>query len=198
MLLADMSQHLLRLQAQRLRKNRRILIGLERQLQQLEPARRLQHRHHRLMQAAFSLHETMDASIQHHRRHLLDAHERLRQAMRQLLSMKARLLRRPSHQLLRHAQPNARAARQWQMMDQALRRLGHVITDARRQALASLSGRLHALGPMQVLSRGYTLCMDEQGRLIRSVTQLTCGQLMQTRFHDGRAESRIESLEQTE
>ncbi|RMG90995.1 MAG: exodeoxyribonuclease VII large subunit [Zetaproteobacteria bacterium] len=196
MALADMAQSLHRLQAKRLREKRRTLISLERHLQRLEPARRLQHRHHRLMQAVFTLHDAMEASIQHRRRQLLTGNERLQLAARQILSRKAQLLRRPSQQLLRHTQPCIRSVRQWQIANQALRSLGSAIVDVRRQSLTTLREQLYALGPMQVLARGYALCMDEQGAIIRSVSQLERGQLMRTRFHDGHAESRIESLEQ--
>jgi len=56
----------------------------------------------------------------------------------------------------------------------------------RREALRQLEKRLHALGPEQVLARGYSLTTDAAtGAVLRDATQVTAGQKLKTRFAKG-------------
>lgn len=48
------------------------------------------------------------------------------------------------------------------------------------------------------LARGYTLTLDEEGKLVRSAGALSAGQMVHTRFADGSAQSRVESVEENE
>ena len=52
---------------------------------------------------------------------------------------------------------------------------------------------LDALGPAQVLARGYTLTLAEDGKAVRSVAQLPAGAVLETVLSDGRVRSRVES-----
>jgi len=56
----------------------------------------------------------------------------------------------------------------------------------------ALAGRLHALSPLAVLERGYSITFDSRGRIVRSAQQVNPGDLIETRLHEGRLRSRME------
>lgn len=61
--------------------------------------------------------------------------------------------------------------------------------------LSLLSGRLDALSPLKVLSRGYSVVTDEKGRIVRDAGQLVPGNQVTLRLAEGQA--RAEILEKT-
>jgi len=63
--------------------------------------------------------------------------------------------------------------------------------------LALLAGKLDALSPLAVLERGYTLVRDPSGKIVRSVTGTTTGDLVRIEFADGAAEAQIQNLKST-
>jgi exodeoxyribonuclease VII large subunit len=65
----------------------------------------------------------------------------------------------------------------------------------RQARLAGVAGKLDALSPLAVLGRGYSLTFAEaDDRLIADAAQLKVGQRVVTRFHRGRATSRVEDI----
>jgi len=61
--------------------------------------------------------------------------------------------------------------------------------------LTALEAHLRALSPLATLERGYAIVHTEKGNsLVRSVRQLATGVTIQTRFADGGAQSRVESV----
>jgi exodeoxyribonuclease VII large subunit len=69
-----------------------------------------------------------------------------------------------------------------------LERLGAAWTagaEARRGALARLTGKLESLSPLAVLSRGYALAWDIQGRLLSSIHAVETGDAVRVRLADG-------------
>jgi exodeoxyribonuclease VII large subunit len=58
--------------------------------------------------------------------------------------------------------------------------------------LSALDARLHSLSPLAVLDRGYALVLDATGGLVRSTKQITAGDQVTTRLHDGAFTSRVE------
>ena len=58
-----------------------------------------------------------------------------------------------------------------------------------RERLAKTTATLHALSPLAVLARGFSVTMDESGRLIRSIDAVAMGNLIRTRLSDGTLES---------
>jgi exodeoxyribonuclease VII large subunit len=65
-----------------------------------------------------------------------------------------------------------------------------------KQGLDALAAQLDSLSPLAVLSRGYSLTHRlSDARLIRDAADLSPGDLLQTRFAQGRAVSRVERLE---
>ncbi len=45
--------------------------------------------------------------------------------------------------------------------------------------------KLDAMSPLKVLSRGYSIAETDQGKLLRSVTQVELGQRVRLRLADG-------------
>lgn len=68
--------------------------------------------------------------------------------------------------------------------------------DRESRELSLLSGRLDALSPLKVLSRGYAVVTDEEGSVVRNAGQLSPGDLVTLRLAAGQA--RAEVLEKTE
>ncbi len=54
-----------------------------------------------------------------------------------------------------------------------------------RDLVLRLEVELHALSPLQVLERGYSIAFDAQGRALRSVHVLPAGTRFELRLHDG-------------
>jgi exodeoxyribonuclease VII large subunit len=62
-----------------------------------------------------------------------------------------------------------------------------------RERLATAAGRLHALSPLRVLERGYSITRRlDDGRVVRRAAQAGPGQAIETILHEGRLVSRVE------
>ncbi|MEP6938807.1 MAG: exodeoxyribonuclease VII large subunit [Rudaea sp.] len=57
--------------------------------------------------------------------------------------------------------------------------------DARRRRLADLARTLNAVSPLATLQRGYTITLDRNGRVMRSIEQARTAGLLDVRFVDG-------------
>lgn len=64
-----------------------------------------------------------------------------------------------------------------------------------RGTLALLAEKLEGLSPLAVLSRGYGVVTDEQGRSVRSVSDITIGDYLRIRLADGEAMATVQELE---
>jgi exodeoxyribonuclease VII large subunit len=63
--------------------------------------------------------------------------------------------------------------------------------------LATMAGKIESLSPLAVLARGYTITQDAaNGKVVRRAAQLRVGQSIVTRFSEGAAISKVESIEQ--
>jgi exodeoxyribonuclease VII large subunit len=62
-------------------------------------------------------------------------------------------------------------------------------------ALLLLASRLRSLSPYAVLSRGYSVATDAQGRLVRDAADLEAGDEIRVRFHRGRAVATVKERE---
>lgn len=99
----------------------------------------------------------------------------------------SRALRRPLDTLLQHAQRlDDRSARlQWLIENDQQRRL---------QKLQGMAGKLEALSPLQVLSRGYSVSLDQNGQTLLAVDQVQSGDLITTRLHQGTLVSQVQQV----
>jgi exodeoxyribonuclease VII large subunit len=85
----------------------------------------------------------------------------------------------------------ARLQRLHELLDGAAR---HAL-DARRQRLDLLQARLDALGPQQVLARGYAWLADAHGQAITQAAQLRSGQTIHARLADGGLTATIDAVD---
>jgi len=62
--------------------------------------------------------------------------------------------------------------------------------------LTALIDKLESYSPLKVMNRGYTFCRDEEGHIIRSVKDISIGQLLRLSLKDGQANCRAEKIEE--
>ena len=72
-----------------------------------------------------------------------------------------------------------------------LERAGKEPLEHRNERLVRLRGLLCALGPESAFQRGFSITLDADGRIVRSAADLQPGDLLQTKFADGEALSRV-------
>ena len=90
--------------------------------------------------------------------------------------------------------PISRIRSERQRLDETIRRSGLLLDHQLKILKAHLDGldqRLHALNPLAVLQRGYTLVTLPDGTLMRSVHQASPGQDINLHMHDGQLPARI-------
>lgn len=66
-----------------------------------------------------------------------------------------------------------------------------------RVRLGQSAGKLHALSPLSVLSRGYATVRSEEGQITK-VSDLHVGQVISVRFADGEADATVGAIRSTE
>jgi len=111
--------------------------------------------------------------------------EQLGQQRRQVAELTSAVLRQD---------PRRRLAITREMLAASRTRLNHAMTRslaAARHRSQSLSAQLQSLSPLAVLQRGYALVQDENGTLVRSVTQVNADQAVHTRLSDGTFTSKV-------
>jgi len=59
-----------------------------------------------------------------------------------------------------------------------------------------LAGQLHALSPLAVLERGYSITFDEQGKVLKQAGSVKVGDSIETKLHQGRIRSKVERVEE--
>ena len=76
-------------------------------------------------------------------------------------------------------------------LSQRLARLGQGQVDKNKGALSVLTGKLHSLSPLRVLSRGYAVVYDSSGAAVADAGALTPGDVVTIRAAKGRARAEI-------
>src|SRR5690606_23668358 len=114
----------------------------------------------------------VDRLIQRAERRL---NERLGEGRASLRSLEARLSR--AHPQTRLSEQRATLGRLEQRAIRAIQ--ADVSREGRR--IGELAGRLDALSPLKVLSRGYALAWSEEGRLVRNASELREGEDVRVR-----------------
>ena len=77
----------------------------------------------------------------------------------------------------------------------ALVPLGRMIGLSEEQRLTRLELRLQALDPFEPLHRGYAMACDEEGRLLRSVSETAPGRALSVMLADGRILGTVTAVE---
>jgi exodeoxyribonuclease VII large subunit len=127
----------------------------------------------------------------------------------QTLDLAALRLARPGAVVQRHHERLALLGQRWQsalggrlaIEPNRLDRLGDLLANAARgarrgqaQTLALLGARLEALGPQQVLSRGYAWLGDVQGRALSHVAQVGPGERFVATLSDGQLLATVDAV----
>ncbi len=95
--------------------------------------------------------------------------------------------------------PQATILHQAEQLHRLYQRLGSGMAHALEQTAArflGLTGRLHALSPLAVLERGYSITFDPNGKILKNAGSVRPGDVVQTKLHRGRITSRVESKEE--
>ncbi len=119
---------------------------------------------------------------------------RLRRAMQQRLQRTRTTLEHRRRRLLVQ-DPRLQLQKRQEHRRQLERRLRRAMLDRLRQhhhRLERLSRTLDAVSPLQTLARGYSLTTDARGELVRDSSTLRSGDLLITRFHQGRVTSIVQ------
>ena len=66
-----------------------------------------------------------------------------------------------------------------------------------KERFVRLAAALDAMSPLRVLTRGYTIASDGEGRSVRSVNELSVGQTLCVHFFDGSADCTVEDLQRS-
>jgi exodeoxyribonuclease VII large subunit len=65
---------------------------------------------------------------------------------------------------------------------------------SRRSKLEIQVGRMHALSPLAILERGYAICRNEQGTVLREVAGVACGDRVDVMLARGQLGCRVERI----
>ena len=101
---------------------------------------------------------------------------------------------------MRYAKPQQRLMQQKQSLDEyeeRLRRAMQSLLEQTRHQLALSEERLRRLSPYEKLESGYGCILTEDGRRIRSVSQVAPGEVVQICLADGRMTARIQEVKET-
>lgn len=95
--------------------------------------------------------------------------------------------------------PQGRLLQDRQRLDDLVRRLGFASgrqVEGRRQRLAALAGRLDALSPLAVLSRGYSITRNAAGHVLKDAAAVTVGETVSVTLHQGELTCRVEAKQE--
>jgi exodeoxyribonuclease VII large subunit len=65
---------------------------------------------------------------------------------------------------------------------------------SRRSRLELQVGRIHALSPLAILGRGYAICRNEQGAILRETAGIVCGDRVEVMLARGQLGCRVEQI----
>ena len=101
---------------------------------------------------------------------------------------------------MRYEKPQQRLMQQKQRLDEyeeRLRRVMQSLLEQTRHQLALSEERLRRLSPYEKLESGYGCILTEDGRRIRSVSQVAPGEVVQIYLADGRMTARIQEVKES-
>ena len=63
--------------------------------------------------------------------------------------------------------------------------------DRKKRRFVELSAKLDAMSPLKVLTRGYAMAQTDTGEVLRSVTQVQPGDIIQVNLSDGKLKAAV-------
>ena len=128
---------------------------------------------------------------------LLGAEDALDTAIKNVLSKKRDLLNNLSARPF-FKNPSSNYAKAKEEVQQLSKRLsislGHILEKNKSQ-IESLSSKLNALNPRNVINRGYSMTTDEKGNVITSIKQIAEGDTLKSVLKDGVITSKVTTKE---
>ena len=79
-------------------------------------------------------------------------------------------------------------------VSQRLGSLASALVHGKKQTFVRLTAGLHAMSPLAVLARGYSMSFDERGNIIRTAAQLSPGDALRVLTGQGSIEARAERI----
>ncbi|MBP65728.1 MAG: hypothetical protein CMA67_00550, partial [Euryarchaeota archaeon] len=92
----------------------------------------------------------------------------------------------------------SQAVRHLERLGNDLHQRTNAVLQSHKQQLAVLASALQLSHPKRVLERGYLMGVDDDGKVISSVSELNEGQSVSLQFADGEAHANIENIKQNE
>ena len=95
------------------------------------------------------------------------------------------------------SQPMTPIREQAQRLDEWAERLDRAVSTQRERAekeVSALAAQLQSLSPLNVLARGYSVTLDQEGQAIEAATELKVGQKITTRLRQGAVLSEVVSV----
>lgn len=150
------------------------------------------------LQAAATRLERWGTGLVRTQRATIEAAHRAMQVEVRATLRRQRARQRALAERLAAVHPRARLAedrRRLHELERRLVRAGKGLTAGLRPRLARAAGKLDALSPLAVLARGYALVRDEDGRVVRSATQVDTGDHLALRLERGTVEVEVLSTQ---
>ena len=119
---------------------------------------------------------------------------RMEQSLRRNVEQKRRELERLSRSRVLQ-QPETYFRDRRMQLDYQGQRMSHGLYQTlakEKQRLARMAASLDALSPLKVMGRGYSIAMNEEGRVLTSVQEINCGEVLDLRMQDGMLTCRVE------
>ena len=126
------------------------------------------------------------------------ATDRLKQALPQRIQNRDLRLRNAVKTLKKHTWFYESYEEKYRNVWHEINRMIQDLTEAKEYRLTLLAAQLDAVSPLRVLSRGYSVTLNEKGSIIKSVDMLHWGEEIRTRLHDGEIYSVIQQIERRE
>lgn len=129
---------------------------------------------------------------------LLEDQSRMKNSLRHLLRVKRDALR-AIQESYAFRQPHTLVEQFSQRVDELLRQVQNyskALVQNNRQNFQALAGRLHAVSPLAILERGYSLCFDSEGKLLKSARQAKVGSSLKTHLAQGIIYSEVKKIDQ--
>ncbi len=192
---SQLSQRLHLAAARRIKEKRAGLRALERRLAALEPGAGLRRQRQAWQQCHARLKMALPQRLLRQEQEIARLGRHLAAAFEHARAQKHRALETARIRLARAAERQTPARRQTlATIRHRLARAAQGDLARRRDRLARLGGKIEAMSPNRLLARGFTLCLDEQGRVVTRAARLKPGAMIRARFIDGEAEARVEKI----
>jgi len=72
---------------------------------------------------------------------------------------------------------------------------GHAFVESAQRRSSLAAARLDDLSPLAILGRGYAVCYEEDGTVVRSAERVSSGDRVRIRLAEGRLGCRVEDIE---